>query len=276
MTKFIKRARRNLQTIEEFFRRKFKLDKKPPTQIHGESVYQPPPYSPPPGGGAEDTDELVKVTAVDTTANYLNTKLNVGSHGTGTIQNPAGNEILVHEFFTTYAEWWRKAGWYHGMPCVIGAQANFAVGGNALYAIPFLSPRDWTYNQIAINVTIPAMGTNAWLGIYADDGATYPGALVLDAGIIPTAFLGVQAIIIAQPLSANTLYWLVMNNDNPVVSVSGQTLDYIVPIMGGSGLMAGASATYYFVPQFFGPLPNPFPVGAVDIIADAPEICLRA
>jgi len=125
---------------------------------------------------------------------------------------------------------------------------------NRLYATPIILPVTATYDRIAINISTAEAGTNARLGIYADNGAGEPGALVLDAGTVSLAAVAVVTIVINQQLSAG-LYWVV------VVANSTTAALYRATIRAWS--TSGASSAFYaaagrYVAHTYGALPDPF------------------
>lgn len=129
-----------------------------------------------------------------------------------------------------------------------------------LHAEPFYAPAAITLDRIAVHITAGVAG-NMRLGIYSNGANIYPGALLLDAGVVSTAGAGVQTIIINQALAANTLYWLAF------VSSSGPTMrSYPVysewPIFGFAAADFGDNGAWARVAQVYGALPTPFPGGA--------------
>ena len=62
------------------------------------------PYVGDNGSGSVGTDQLVKVDAADTTADYLNSKISAGTGITKTILNIAGNEQLQLSAGDKYVE----------------------------------------------------------------------------------------------------------------------------------------------------------------------------
>ena len=89
---------------------------------------------------------------------------------------------------------------------------------------------------------------HARFGIYQDNGANYPGVLMLDTGSLD-ANQGtgwIQTRVTATVLPAGT-YWIAYITDVM------QSSDYVRYASGGSG---------YLYPWAYGALPNPFPSGA--------------
>ena len=66
-----------------------------------------------------------------------------------------------------------------------------------------------TIDRIGVEVTtVGAAGALVRLGIYSDDGASYPGGLLLDAGTVDSAAsTGFKELVISQALPKG-VYWL--------------------------------------------------------------------
>ena len=154
---------------------------------------------------------------------------------------------------------YRRSGKYHG-PQAAGGGATAVITANRLYAYPFSVPVTTTFDRIAIQVTTAAAGS-ARLGIYADNGAIYPGALILDAGTVNTGTTGTKEIEISQSLSPG-LYWLVfVTNAGPTfggidISHSYAPLGHANPYVAGDNLWAKDYT--------FNSLPASFPDGAFE------------
>jgi hypothetical protein len=147
-----------------------------------------------------------------------------------------------------------KAGLYYATPVVARATATPTL--NDLRAAPFLLAETTTFDRIAVDVnTGGSAGAVIRLGIYADDGDGYPGALVLDAGTVDSTGTGLLTITISQQLAAG-LYWL--------AGVS-QVATSVVNISTGSAIGLGAGTNLaqalwagYSQTSVSGTLPNPF------------------
>jgi hypothetical protein len=145
----------------------------------------------------------------------------------------------------------------------IGAGSQGAVGdpnADTLYAQPFIVPDDATYTAIAIHQTTGTTGS-ARLGIYSDDGAGYPGALVLDAGTVTLTGTGAKEIVISQALSRGWHWvagvWSVATGVYEAFTVAGT-----IPLLGAASA-TGQTTNYAYVEVAhpFGALPNPFTPG---------------
>jgi hypothetical protein len=101
--------------------------------------------------------------------------------------------------------------YFYPIPVATTAQRSMVAG--TIYAIPFVVSRAITIDRLAIWVKAAgAGGTVARLGIYADDGDCYPGALVVDAGTVAVDAIAIVAATINQSLTKG-LYWLVIVSD---------------------------------------------------------------
>lgn len=106
------------------------------------------------------------------------------------------------------------------------SHAAIAQGQNAFSAVPLFVGKQSTVDMIGVNVTVAGgAGCVLHLGIYADDGFGFPGALVLDAGSVSGTSTGNRTIAISQVLPAG-LYWLacaVRVAGSPTITASGGT-----------------------------------------------------
>jgi hypothetical protein len=139
------------------------------------------------------------------------------------------------------------------------------MAGGTLRACPIAIPHDLTLSRIGGEVTVAGdAGSTVRLGIYADTGAGYPGALVLDAGTIAGDSVSVQEIVINQPLTAG-LFWLATATQGaPVTSPAVRTLSSNTGIVAPSSPtipIVGATHGGYSSGGFPGALPGAFPAG---------------
>jgi hypothetical protein len=74
--------------------------------------------------------------------------------------------------------------------------------------VPWLISRAVTLTRIGLEVTTAGeVGSLLRLGIYADNGSSYPGALILDAGTVTGAAVGFPELTINQTLGPG-IYWM--------------------------------------------------------------------
>lgn len=101
----------------------------------------------------------------------------------------------------------RVSGRYYDGALYSNAGGTTPMSGT-LYYQPFVVPEAITVDRICIEVTAATASTNAYLGIYSDDGTIKPGALLLNAGSVDTGTTGVKELTISQALPVGW-YWLV-------------------------------------------------------------------
>ncbi len=166
----------------------------------------------------------------------------------------------------------RRVGMYFTSRLTGNSLEGMLVPVNAIDALPFIVPVSHNFDRIAINVTTAVAG-NCRLGIYADNGDVYPGALILDAGEVNTGTTGVKEIIIAQNL-AFELCWLArIFNAQP--SIQGVPEASIIPIIGMDASLSGRPAVGWRKNYTYGALPNPFPTGGSMLFGGRPAVFLR-
>lgn len=94
----------------------------------------------------------------------------------------------------------------------LSLSGTFGIAANTLYHECIYVSTNITVDQILIEVTTLAAGASARLGIYTADRDWQPVSLVLDAGTVSVASIGVKSIAINQVLPAGK-YLLVMVSD---------------------------------------------------------------
>ena len=99
------------------------------------------------------------------------------------------------------------SGSYYGPAVVPDYSGGTSANGN-MYLTEFPVTADVTLDRLAINChTTGSAGSVCRLGIYRDNGAIGPDALVLDAGTVDTSTTGRKEATISQALTPD-LYWL--------------------------------------------------------------------
>lgn len=155
--------------------------------------------------------------------------------------------------------------WYFAGPLHHGTgTATVAPGGNTLIAMPFLTTRAGTIDQIGARITTIS-GSGAFrLGVYTatSDTNLYPDALVLDSGELSGTSAAVVSASISEALSANTLYWFVCLFNNGTNQISAIPAGGMWPILGLSNALNVVPGVGWQVTQAYGALPDPFPAGA--------------
>jgi hypothetical protein len=113
------------------------------------------------------------------------------------------------------------------------------------------------------------VGCKVRLGIYADNGNGYPGALVLDAGQIAGDAVAVSELAVGPLAIPAGWYWLggvvqLVTTTTPTIrtiAAPALPIGWVIPL--GTGLpSAGSTASCYSVGGFGGALPATFPGGA--------------
>ena len=130
-----------------------------------------------------------------------------------------------------------------------------------------------TLDRIAVGIVVADPGKNARLGIYNDGANLYPGALVVDAGVISVAGAGIIAAVIAESIPRG-LYWLVILSDGVPNMYFAEEGHAILGLSEGAALLRYACATWE-VAQAYGALPDPFTAGGSRRTLRSPHISVR-
>ncbi len=143
---------------------------------------------------------------------------------------------------------------------------------NVLRAIPFVVSKVMTIDQMAINVTTAGAGGtgNARVGIYADNGNNYPGALVVDAGAAVTTSTGVKTYTTGLPVTIDPgLYWLSYVHDNATTAPTMRAFAVasMTPVLGYASTLPTNAQFGWSVAFTYAALPNPFTAGGAAITA---------
>jgi hypothetical protein len=169
-----------------------------------------------------------------------------------------------HYGTTPYESWYTS-------PRAGTALAGSALAANRMYAMPFISPKAITIDQIGVYVSTLST-TTARLGIYNDNGNCYPGTLLLDAGTIDVTATGAKKIAINQVLGTNKLYWFVIVCA-ATPSIYCIPVAAVISILGTSSALGTAQYAGLYVSQTYGALPGTFPASPTMITA-APIPCI--
>ena len=144
-------------------------------------------------------------------------------------------------------------------PIVI-TTTDTAITADVLYAVPYPIAKSRTTDRIAINVAAGDAGKVARLGLYADTGSCYPGALIADSGEFSVADVELSISVLVQTVGPG-LYWAVLlSNGVPTITRASDCLilldrDAITPSLRGG--VEKASSTYGALSGF-----DPFPATA--------------
>lgn len=166
---------------------------------------------------------------------------------------------------------------YPHSPLAVGTSATLSNG--ALRVTPWLLRTSVSISRIGSEVTVVGdAGSKLRLGIYADTGNAYPGALVVDAGQIAGDSATVQELTVAVTLRAG-LYWIggvvqaVTTTQPTVRTQSGGNLDVLLS-PGTSLPSAGSTVAGYNQTGVTGALPATFS-STVAPVASAPRLFVK-
>lgn len=167
------------------------------------------------------------------------------------------------------------AGRFYGNPVGNTPTGILTVTGT-IYAYPLFIPAT-TIKTVNLGVQLGQTGGNAHVGVYSDNGAGYPGSLVVDFGAIGAlTSTATVTLTVSTPQVLNSgLYWVasVFTATSTFPNVYGVNTSYstIVPNQVGFDTAAHALATSAEAPSgisiasatsVYGTLPSTFPTGA--------------
>jgi len=144
---------------------------------------------------------------------------------------------------------------------------------NTLWALPYHVPVTTKYDIITFTLTTAAASSHARAGIYRDNGAFYPGALIFDTGSIDTSTGTVKDTTITAGLQVFPpgLYWLAWECDLTGLQIHcHQTTGTFFALIGHSS--GNVATSYgYSVAHTFGALPDPYTTSAT-VLGGAPTV----
>lgn len=146
------------------------------------------------------------------------------------------------------------------------ASTAATTGIGALRMVPWLITRTLSISRLAAEVTVAGdVGSKFRIAVYADTGAIYPGALLLDAGTINGDAVAMQELTVSLTLTPG-LYWIggvtqVVTTTQPTMrTVNGWAPPVTVPL--GPALPAGGAANVgWAAVGITGAAPATFPTG---------------
>lgn len=131
-------------------------------------------------------------------------------------------------------------------------------------AVPFIAAQTASWAAMGTEVTSAApAGGLLRVGVYADTGNGYPGALLASPGAMATTGVGVPMVSFAAPLTLQAgLYWLAFQIEGAQATLRSVTNS----VSGFAGLpspsgLATWDGFYSATGWSAGSLPNPFPAG---------------
>lgn len=141
------------------------------------------------------------------------------------------------------------------------ANTTSVTGVNTLRASPFQVINKMTLDLIQAEVSTGVALSSFRIGIYADDGNCYPGALVVDSGALSGASNTVVSTAISVTLQPG-LYWFAILADASI-TMRSWAAGQMPNIMGTVSTMGSVTRqAFYTVSQAFGALPPTFTSGA--------------
>lgn len=154
------------------------------------------------------------------------------------------------------------SGRYYFAPNTMSISTSATLGVGTLRAVPFWIPMQTTLSKLGAEVTIVGdAGSVIRLGLYADDGSTRPGALVVDGGTILGDSATLQEVTISTVVGPG-IYWAAAVVQN--VTVTQPTLRTATALLtpsidiGSSIPTAGQTAVGWSVTGVSGALPASF------------------
>lgn len=166
--------------------------------------------------------------------------------------------------------------WYPNYVVTAGTDVTISIG--AIYAYPIWVTQTHEYQTIGLWVATAGVASLVRLGIYADNGASYPGTRVLDAGTVAADTSAAAAsIAIAQTLTPG-LYWNVCNvvsaTTSPGVQADQSPRQSLV--FGQTALAAALAQNsgYKVGSTYTGVLPGTYPAGGIPVFC--PMVMLEA
>jgi len=158
-----------------------------------------------------------------------------------------------------------------------GAAQNYTAANGSLRAFPLVVSKAFTFTQIRIRVTTFAAGSKLRVGIYTDNGSSYPNALVSgsDTGEFDTDTPnGVKSSGTVSITLNPGLYWIATNsNGGPVLD--GMTQYSCPAVIGVTDIVsAGTDHNRWLVASAYGAMPSTFPGGATSGSAAFPVVGL--
>lgn len=141
-------------------------------------------------------------------------------------------------------------------------RSQTVITANRLFLYPLYIERDITIDRLAIDVTTADAGKIARLGIYNNGVNCYPGTLLLDAGTISVAAIGIIAAIVNQPLTKG-LYWIALVSDGVPWMAYSYNTQSVLGALETSFNHTNDLKSYWFINGAgTGALADPFPAGS--------------
>lgn len=96
------------------------------------------------------------------------------------------------------------------------ATSTSAMAANRIEMIPFVPARALRIDRLSLEVTTGVASSLAKIGIYADDGAGAPGALIVGTTDLDCATTGTKSYVLptAQVLQPGVQYWIAVHSSS--------------------------------------------------------------
>lgn len=173
-----------------------------------------------------------------------------------------------------------RSGLWYSSPFVGPTPTAGTYADGSLYLLPLDLP-SCTLDRIGIEITIVGGASGVWrLGLYADDGNGYPGALALDAGTVDATILSStteRSITISYAHAGGRLWAAIVQQGGAAASTVRQQIGAVFP-MGANGpdvAAQGALAGYRGATGVTGALPSSISSGSVTPTTRMPRIAVR-
>lgn len=163
-------------------------------------------------------------------------------------------------------------GAYYSSPGTGNGTCNPAVGSCA--ATPLPVSRTTTFDQLGIEVTQASAAGAVRLGLYADTGYGAAGALLADAGVVPSTGIGLATVAVALTLTPG-LYWLAAQVEG-AQAILRSVVNSVSGLYGLQAATGGVQLDGYLAAGLpTGALPGPYPAN-VPQTSNLAKVLIRA
>lgn len=180
-----------------------------------------------------------------------------------------GRNILTLSGIPNPLTYYLRSGGYYSP--VFPAVINTGLQANVIQAWPFYIARRCSFTSIILEVTSAVGGTTCRAALYADNGSTYPGAIVAgsDIATFDTAATGVKSNTAGAAITLDPgLYWIASNSNGGAL-LRGCFRDYMQPMGFLSTLGTQPGVTNYSKTSVtYGAMPAVFPDSATLSVAN--------
>lgn len=191
-------------------------------------------------GTINTTNVIPSVDVIDNLGSSTNRWLKVWTDNLSVAENiTVGGTVdgvdvstLPYGDISYYRQIGQTIGRFYSSPVTGDAITAATLAASTIYCMPFICPKQITIDNIAIRVTTLKALAGGRLGIYNDNGNCAPGTLLLDAGFVSHATVGIKSVAINKTLAPG-LYWLALGeNSTAAVVINGFAATGLIPILG--------------------------------------------